>query len=229
MWVSLIYHNHVNLSENENHLVTKSSRLSLKDSFRWSFNPSAAGGVVVTPFTATLGAPFNNFSVALLPLAAANLLLLRVCRLFDGEIGTTFLDLDFLPGLALETGTWVAPFVVVVFADVPRMKLSFLMASKSSGTGGARERHMSAIERRFKISELNTLLNTGHWLALKVAGYIYMYRPSGTPSWLRRLLLQRETGGLLEHFGRRGLLYEDLLFLALTGRSHWHACSTRID
>jgi hypothetical protein len=32
----------------------------------------------------------------------------------------------------------------------------FLIASKSSGSGGARERHMSAIERRLRISELNT-------------------------------------------------------------------------
>ena len=34
--------------------------------------------------------------------------------------------------------------------------MPFLIASKSSGSGGARERHMSAIERRLRISELNT-------------------------------------------------------------------------
>jgi hypothetical protein len=117
----------------------------------------------VTPLTATFDAPFNNFSVALLPLAAANLLLLRVWlrvwRLLEGETGTIFLDLDFLAGFALEPEAWATPFVAAGFADVPSIKLSFLIASKSSGTGGARERHMSAIDRRFRISELNTLLN----------------------------------------------------------------------
>jgi hypothetical protein len=38
------------------------------------------------------------------------------------------------------------------------MNVPFLIASKSSGSGGARERHMSAIERRLRISELNTFV-----------------------------------------------------------------------
>jgi len=38
----------------------------------------------------------------------------------------------------------------------------FLIESKSSGRGGARERHMSAIERRLRISESNTFFKEEH-------------------------------------------------------------------
>jgi hypothetical protein len=52
------------------------------------------------------------------------------------------------------------PFDDVTFgttmADVDGLNDPFIMASKSSGVGGARDLHMSDMESRFKMSVLNT-------------------------------------------------------------------------
>ena len=49
------------------------------------------------------------------------------------------------------------PSNIVVLAGLPRrVKDPFLIPSNDSGTGGALVFHMSAIERRFNMSEWNT-------------------------------------------------------------------------
>lgn len=102
------------------HLAMKRSRLSCKDSARWSLRPD--------PLPFEMGAvPFTFTSPLPVPIVSPDL-----------------------------------PFVALPFEGNPfccgrrRGKLPSKILSNSRGTGGSRVRHISAMERRLRMSAWNT-------------------------------------------------------------------------
>lgn len=115
-------------SKHQTHLSTNNSKLSFNVNVRWSFNLAAD-----VPFSACVGAPSCScFSVAVDP---TPLLCFALDLPFLEDDAAAAVDADGTSG-------------TVNFPD--------MIASNSSGVGGARLRHMSDMMSRFLISALKT-------------------------------------------------------------------------